>query len=81
MSDLTQDTIAAIATPPGKGGVGVIRLSGPKALDIGEQISIKKLHVRKAHYAHFKDYQNEIIDTGLAIFFCGAKLVYRRRCC
>lgn len=71
MSDLTQDTIAAIATPPGKGGVGVIRLSGPKALDIGEQISRKKLHVRKAHYAHFKDHQNEIIDTGLAIYFAG----------
>ncbi len=65
------DTIAAIATPPGKGGVGVIRLSGPNSLEIGEQLAGKNLQVRKAHYARFSDESNEVIDTGLALFFAG----------
>jgi len=36
MIEQPRDTIAAIATPPGAGGVGVLRVSGPKALDIAE---------------------------------------------
>ena len=70
---LDQDTIAAIATPSGKGGVGIIRLSGPAALAIGEQISQTSLNVRYAHFTPF--YQNQqasdenLLDEGLAIFF------------
>ena len=70
---LDQDTIAAIATPSGKGGVGIIRLSGPKALLIGEQICQTTLNVRHAHFSPF--YQNNIadannlLDEGLAIYF------------
>ena len=70
---LQQETIAAIATPPGKGGVGVIRLSGPLALRIGEQLSAKKLAPRKAVYAQFKDNNQNIIDSGLSIFFAGPR--------
>jgi tRNA modification GTPase len=65
------DTIAAIATPPGKGGVGVIRLSGPLALEIGEGLSSRKLVPRTAHYAKFSDQSADVVDTGLAIFFAG----------
>ena len=65
------ETIAAIATPPGKGGVGVIRLSGPNALAIGEQLSHKTLKPRLATYAHFKDQHKGIVDSGLAIYFAG----------
>jgi len=65
------DTIAAIATPPGKGGVGVIRLSGPQARSIGERLSSKKLKTRIAHYAKFSDENSDTLDTGLAIFFAG----------
>lgn len=71
MSSKLVDTIAAIATPPGKGGVGVIRLSGPKALAIGEHLTAKALSVRKAHYAYFKDQSDDTLDTGLAIYFAG----------
>lgn len=67
--DNSIDTIAAIATPPGKGGVGVIRLSGPKALTIGEQLSQKALKPRLATYAYFKDKKQDVIDSGLAIYF------------
>ncbi|MFT6033832.1 MAG: tRNA modification GTPase [Arenicella sp.] len=71
MSSSAIDTIAAIATPPGKGGVGVIRLSGPMALDIGERLCSRKLAPRTAHYAKFSDQSSDIVDTGLAIFFVG----------
>ncbi len=68
MSD-TQDTIAAIATPPGKGGVGVIRLSGPRSLEIATQLSGRSLTPRQAHYAVFKDQQGDVLDSGLVIYF------------
>ena len=68
---MTTDTIAAIATPPGKGGVGVIRLSGPKSLEIATEVTQKKLPARKTVYANFKDAQQQTIDTGLAIYFSG----------
>lgn len=66
-----QDTIAAIATPPGKGGVGVIRISGDKAKAIGEKITGKTLQPRYATYALFKNKHNETIDSGIALFFAG----------
>jgi len=68
-----QDTIAAIATPPGKGGVGVIRLSGPLALEISQQITARDLPLRQAVYAQFKDQDDQVIDTGLGIYFAGPK--------
>lgn len=63
------DTIAAIATPPGKGGVGVIRLSGPNAYGIAQIICAKPLSIRKAAYAKFVDAERTTIDTGLAVYF------------
>ncbi len=64
-----QDTIAAIATPPGNGGVGIIRISGSKAKAIAEQLINKDLQARHAHYASFYDADNSVIDSGLALFF------------
>jgi len=64
-----QDTIAAIATPPGNGGVGIIRISGNKAKDIAQQLIHKDLQARHAHYASFYDADKNIIDSGLALFF------------
>ena len=62
------DTIAAIATASGIGGVGVIRVSGPRATEIAEKILGLCPAPRLAHFAKFK-YQNQIIDEGLALFF------------
>lgn len=70
---LDQDTIAAIATPSGKGGVGIVRISGPRALEIGQNISQTQLQVRHAHFCPF--YQNaeakqaNLLDEGLVIYF------------
>ena len=69
MNITQQDTIAAIATPPGNGGVGIIRLSGGRAKAIAELLVKKELQARYAHYASFYDFEGGIIDFGLVIYF------------
>ncbi|WP_419419722.1 tRNA uridine-5-carboxymethylaminomethyl(34) synthesis GTPase MnmE [Legionella sp. D16C41] len=65
-----QDTIVAIATPPGRGGVGIIRISGPLAYFIGEQLTKKKnLRPRQTIYTNFFDKQDQLIDSGILIYF------------
>jgi tRNA modification GTPase len=63
------DTICAIATPPGVGGVGVIRISGPLSASIAHQILDIPLQPRRAHFASFKDEQGLTIDSGIALMF------------
>ena len=69
MPDQNTDTIAAIATPPGRGGVGIIRVSGPLAKNISEKILGKVPKPRFADYLPFVDQNNETIDSGLALYF------------
>lgn len=63
------DTIAAPATPPGRGGIGIIRISGPKVRIIAKAILKTIPKPRYAHFANFLDENNQIIDKGLALFF------------
>ncbi|MBI3188946.1 MAG: tRNA uridine-5-carboxymethylaminomethyl(34) synthesis GTPase MnmE [Gammaproteobacteria bacterium] len=63
------DTIAAIATPPGRGGVGIVRVSGPASRKIAEQILGHIPKIRYAEYLSFKDHNNAVVDTGIALFF------------
>ena len=63
------DTIVAIATPPGRGGIGVIRLSGTAALGVAHKIVKRELWPRYAHFCKFLDQEGATIDTGLAIHF------------
>ena len=67
----TKDTIVAVATAPGKGGIGVIRLSGPAASGIAARVlrSGLSLTPRHAHFSAFIDNRGEQIDEGLALFF------------
>ena len=66
----SSDTIAAIATPPGRGGVGIIRLSGKQSLEIAQTLTNKeKLTPRYAHYAKFHSANHSILDSGLALYF------------
>lgn len=62
-------TIAAIATPVGRGGVGVIRISGSLSSFIAEKILKKKPEPRYAAFGAFYDDKDEIIDQGIALFF------------
>ncbi|RMG38894.1 MAG: tRNA uridine-5-carboxymethylaminomethyl(34) synthesis GTPase MnmE [Gammaproteobacteria bacterium] len=63
------DTIAAVATPPGRGGVGIVRVSGPKALPIAEAVSGRVPAPREATFARFRDAAGEVIDEGLVLYF------------
>ena len=66
---MTTETIAAVATPPGRGGIGVIRISGPAAPAIAETLAGKLPTSRVARYCRFIDSDNEAIDEGLLIYF------------
>ena len=65
------DTIAAIATAKAPAGIGIVRLSGPKARRIAETLLQKKIAPRMASYGRFLDENKEIIDDGIAIYFSG----------
>lgn len=66
-----KETIAAQATPPGRGGVGIIRVSGPAAKNVAEKILGKCPDIRKAEYLPFYDQNQQIIDQGIALYFKG----------
>lgn len=72
MTTLDRDTIAAIATPPGKGGIGIIRISGPRAKTIAEQITLGKLTPRRAQYCALHESSaadKPILDNGIVLHF------------
>lgn len=63
-------TLVAIATAPGRGGIGVVRLSGSQALSIAKQLAKRgELRPRYAHFCTFYDAQHNWLDEGLAIYF------------
>jgi len=66
-----KETIAAQATAPGRGGVGIIRVSGPEAAEVAKLVLGKVPETRKAEYLTFKDNSGETIDQGIALFFKG----------
>ncbi|MCL7941442.1 tRNA uridine-5-carboxymethylaminomethyl(34) synthesis GTPase MnmE [Halomonas sp. ATCH28] len=65
-----QDTITALATPPGRGGVGIIRVSGPSCRTIVEAMVGHCPAPRYAHYGPFRG-DSTVIDEGIALFFPG----------
>lgn len=71
LGQLHTDTIVAIATPPGRGGVGIIRVSGPKSQEIANAIVGFVPKPRYANYCPFKDQNQQTIDEGLALYFEG----------
>ena len=66
---MNNDTIAAIATASGQGGVGIIRISGPRSSLIAEKISGLCPEPRYAHYGPFKDAESNVVDSGLTLYF------------
>lgn len=64
------DTIVAIATPPGRGGVGIVRVSGQHALSIAQRISKNlKLKPRYATFSSFFDSHDVLLDSGIVLYF------------
>ncbi|WP_394390577.1 tRNA uridine-5-carboxymethylaminomethyl(34) synthesis GTPase MnmE [Shewanella woodyi] len=68
---MTTDTIVAQATAPGRGGVGIIRISGDKASDVAMAVLGHLPKTRYADYCDFKDAENTVIDQGIALYFQG----------
>jgi len=68
---LDQDTSAAIATPVGRGGIGIIRVSGPEAWSIAEQITQKSPTTGQPIFSRFVTPEGEVIDEGLVLMFKG----------
>lgn len=63
------DTVAAISTPPGQGGIGIVRLSGPKALEIGLRILDRNLEPRRLSYCWAVDpASGQRIDEVMAVY-------------
>src|SRR5690606_5429173 len=65
----TNEPIAAIATAPGKGGIGVVRISGPDLDGIAAELFNVPLKPRHAHYLPFDDAQGRAIDAGIVLYF------------
>ncbi|WP_299666873.1 tRNA uridine-5-carboxymethylaminomethyl(34) synthesis GTPase MnmE [uncultured Psychromonas sp.] len=65
------DTIVAQATAPGRGGVGIVRVSGPGAEAVAQIVLGKLPKVRYAEYLPFHDQNNEVLDQGIALLFKG----------
>ena len=69
LTQFIMDTIVAIATAPGRGGIGVIRLSGEQSSKIAEHICGRLPIGRVAQFNHFRDGKGEVIDSGIALYF------------
>lgn len=63
-----RDTIAAVATPPGRGGIGIVRLSGPRARQIAERVVDRFPPPHLARLRTFRNAQGESVDRGLALY-------------
>jgi tRNA modification GTPase len=63
------ETIAAIATAPGKSGIGIVRISGPKSLQIATSITGIRPKPRQVHFIPFKNKEQQVLDKGLVIYF------------
>ncbi|MEC9319151.1 MAG: tRNA uridine-5-carboxymethylaminomethyl(34) synthesis GTPase MnmE, partial [Pseudomonadota bacterium] len=69
--EFSNDSIVAQATPPGRGGVGIVRVSGPQAQQVAEALIGHCPPPRKAEYVPFYDKEGHLLDEGIALFFKG----------
>ena len=66
---IRRDTIAAIASPPGRGGIGVVRVSGPAVVSIAHAVLGRLPLPRQATFSLFRDKSGDAIDRGIALYF------------
>lgn len=67
----SKDTIAALATPAGRGGIGIIRVSGPLSETIAQAVLNTCPKPRYAHFGAFYSAEGDVLDEGIALFFNG----------
>ncbi len=66
---MAQETICALATPPGRGGVAVIRVSGPAVPELAQAVAGRLPEPRRATLARFRDAEGGVLDEGLLLYF------------
>ena len=71
MSAITSYPIAAITTAPGRGGIGIVRISGPDLSGFIHSFFAQELRPRHAHFLAFLDADGQAIDEGIALYFKG----------
>jgi tRNA modification GTPase len=69
MLSTQEDPIVAIATAPGRGAVGIVRVSGRALMPLAQALTGRALRPRQAHYGAFLDAAGQAIDQGLALYF------------
>src|SRR5947208_13779907 len=67
--EVERDTIAAIATPIGRGGIGVVRRSGPQVREIAQELTGRLPQPRAASLCLIRDARGERIDEGIVLYF------------
>jgi tRNA modification GTPase len=67
--EVVRDTIAAVATPTGRGGIGVVRVSGPAVSSISKKVLGVLPEPRHATHATFRDASGAAVDDGIAVYF------------
>jgi len=67
------ETIVAVATPPGRGGIGIVRISGPRTTQIAEAVLGALPPPRSARVTRFRDERGEPLDVGIALYFPGPR--------
>jgi len=67
--EIARDTIAAVATPSGRGGIGIVRISGPAVAHIARSVLGALPAPRRAQFARFRGADGEPLDQGLALYF------------
>lgn len=70
---MAAETIAAIATPPGLGGIGVVRISGPRSISVAQAVLNRLPEPRQAMLSVFRDHDGTPIDEGIALFYSGPR--------
>ena len=68
-TDISDDTIVAVATPPGTGGIGIVRLSGAAASSIAARLVGALPAPRRAGLRNFRDLAGAAIDNGIVLYF------------
>ncbi len=68
---IPSETIAAIATPAGQGGVGIVRVSGPQAFAVARALGGRAPAVGRASFCRFRNQDGDIIDEGVLLAFAG----------
>ncbi len=67
--EITPETVAAVATPPGRGGIGIVRVSGPQVPQVANAVAGQLPAPRTATLCSFRDAKGECIDQGIALYF------------